>query len=92
MLYHIPMFFRSVSHHIDYDDIFPMDPQAGCVLSHILNKSGEKKGSMFSIYLERYIFTLFFHLLSFVSFNPLFFHPLCSDSTETGELVCGISL
>lgn len=85
MLYHIPMFFRSVSHHIDYDDISPMDPQVGCVVSHILNNSGEKKGSMFSIYLERYIFALFFHLLSFVSFNPLLFHPLCSDSTETGE-------
>lgn len=56
MLYHVPMFFRSVSHHIDHDDISPMDPQVGCVVSHILNNSGEKKGSMFSIYLERYIF------------------------------------
>lgn len=67
MLYHVPMFFRSISCRIDYNDIFPMDLQVGCLVSHILNNSGKKKDSMFSIYLERYIFTLFFDFLVFPS-------------------------
>jgi len=49
MLYNVPLFFRSISHHTGYDDISPMDPQEGFVLSHSSNNSGERKDIMFSI-------------------------------------------
>lgn len=64
MLHHVSMFFRSISL-FDFVNS-PTDAQMGCVVSHALNNSGRQKKSVFLIHVEDYIFTLFFHLLSFV--------------------------